>query len=296
VRIAIECDEQREQRACRGQHLPRAVGLAFLLTGDHHQAEDLAQEAFVRLAGRFGHLRDPQAFGAGAAILLGDLLLGWSDELLTNAGLDHAALTRARPIFERMRTEVGAGQYLDILAQADTAVAAEVQAARAHQVIVHKSARYSVQHPLLLGGNLAAASKPVLAAYTAYGNALGQAFQLRDDVLGVFGDPELTGKPAGDDLREGKRTTLVAYALERADAAQVKIVTELLGDPHLDTAGIDRLRTVLVDTGARERVEERISELIDIAREALGDAGGELTKSGRAALATLIDLATARTR
>ncbi|WP_205857025.1 polyprenyl synthetase family protein, partial [Phytoactinopolyspora endophytica] len=140
-------------------------------------------------------------FGAAAAILLGDLLLGWSDELLSQAGLDPGALQRARPVFELMRTEVGAGQYLDILAQANTAIAPAAQVERATRVIQHKSARYSVQHPLELGGKIAGAPDELIDGYRSYGAALGEAFQLRDDILGVFGDPEQTGKPAGDDLR-----------------------------------------------------------------------------------------------
>ncbi|NEE04230.1 polyprenyl synthetase family protein [Phytoactinopolyspora halotolerans] len=232
-------------------------------------------------------------FGAAAAILLGDLLLGWSDELLSQAGLDAAALSRSRPVFELMRTEVGAGQYLDILAQADTAVSPAAQVERARQVIRHKSARYSVQHPLVLGGRIADAPDELIDGYRDYGIALGEAFQLRDDILGVFGDPAQTGKPAGDDLREGKRTLLVAYAAERADAAQAALIDDLLGDPDLDSSGVDRLRDVLVDTRARERVEARITDRVTEAERTV--AGMKATDDGRAALTALIALATTRT-
>jgi geranylgeranyl diphosphate synthase type I len=236
---------------------------------------------------------ESDAFGAAAAILLGDLLLGWSDELLDEAGLDDAALRRARPVYERMRTEVGVGQYLDMLAQVDTDIPPADQIVRAGRVILHKSARYSVQHPLVLGGQIAGAGEELIAGYTSYGAALGEAFQLRDDVLGVFGDPELTGKPAGDDLREGKRTLLVAYALSTADDSQAAVITELLGDPELDTSGVDRLRRVLAETGARDRVERRIAELVAHAERAA--LAMDVTDDGNQALRTLITLATTRT-
>ena len=111
-----------------------------------------------------------------------------------------------------MRTEVTVGQYLDVLTQATGDTSLE----RAGKVARFKSAKYTVERPLLLGAALADAGPEVQAAYSAYGLPLGEAFQLRDDVLGVFGDPEQTGKPAGDDLREGKRTYLVAAAMETA--------------------------------------------------------------------------------
>ena len=130
------------------------------------------------------------------------------------------------------------------------------------------------------------------AAYSAYGLPLGEAFQLRDDVLGVFGDPEATGKPAGDDLREGKRTVLVVLALEQADAAQASALREGLGDPALDPAGVDHLRTVIRETGALDRVEGMIVEAAALSRDALADA--PVTETARRALADLVEAATAR--
>lgn len=232
------------------------------------------------------------AFGAAAAVLLGDLLLGWSDELLSSSGLSPDALGRGRPVFERMRTEVGGGQYLDVLEQVSGAARAEGAADRARRVIRYKAARYSVEHPLVLGGRFADAPDHTLAAFASYGSALGEAFQLRDDVLGVFGDPAVTGKPAGDDLREGKRTVLVAYALERADAGQAGVVAKLLGDPRLDDAGVETVREVIVATGAMARVESLVATLVGDAAAALAEA--DVSAEGRAALSALIELATAR--
>jgi geranylgeranyl diphosphate synthase type I len=211
---------------------------------------------------------DAEAFGAGAAILLGDLCLAWSDEMLSRSGVDSDALQRARPVFDLMRTEVIAGQYLDVHAQAT----GDTSLQRASTVARYKSAKYTVERPLLLGAALADDGAPVRSAYSAYGLPLGQAFQLRDDVLGVFGDPAATGKPAGDDLREGKRTYLVASAFAAADAAQRSTLERGLGDRGLDAAGVDELRSVIVRTGALDRTEERIAQLTETALAALGQA------------------------
>jgi geranylgeranyl diphosphate synthase, type I len=251
-----------------------------------------AHRRFADLHDKGGWRGDPSRFGDAAALLLGDLCLGWSDELLSNSGLTEAALRRGRPVFDRMRTELIGGQFLDILEQASGTRDPEGQAARARQVIRHKSAKYSVEHPLLLGGSLAGGSEPLLASYSAYGLALGEAFQLRDDVLGVFGDPERTGKPAGDDLREGKRTLLVAYAFERASAGQAAVLDKYLGDRTLDPGGLAELRGIIVETGALQRVEHLIEDLVGTASTMLAEA--EIGAEARAALAELITAATAR--
>lgn len=247
---------------------------------------------FAAVHRRAGWSGSPDDFGAAAAVLVGDLLLGWSDQLISAAGLGTAALDRGRPVFDQMRTEVAGGQYLDILEQVSGAARTAGQADRARRVIRFKSARYSVEHPLVLGGRLADASSDLLAGYAAYGTALGEAFQLRDDILGVFGDPDRTGKPAGDDLREGKRTVLIAYALERADATQASAVSKLFGDPGLDVDGVTTLREIILATGALTRVETLVAEQVRAARSALADA--KVTDEGRTALSALIDMATDR--
>ena len=208
---------------------------------------------------------DPEAFGMGAAVLLGDLCLSWSDEMLARCGLPSEQLLAGQRVFDEMRTELMGGQYLDLLEQARGGGSVE----RALRVARYKSAKYTIEKPLHLGAALAGAPQEVLDGYSGYGLPLGEAFQLRDDVLGVFGDPSVTGKPAGDDLREGKRTALVAMALETADGAQAAVVRRHLGDPHLTAEGVAQLRTVLQDTGALQRVEALIDELMDDALTAL---------------------------
>jgi geranylgeranyl diphosphate synthase type I len=153
-----------------------------------------------------------------------------------------------------------------------------------------KSAKYTIERPLHLGAALAGADPELFTTYSAYGLPLGEAFQLRDDVLGVFGDPSETGKPAGDDLREGKRTALVAYALEHATPAQTDLVHQHLGDPHLGSDGVAALREVLVDTGALGWVETLIDERTEQAMAALDG----VAEPARTVLGQLVVAATAR--
>jgi geranylgeranyl diphosphate synthase type I len=231
---------------------------------------------------------DSEGFGTSAAVLLGDLCLIWADELLNTSGMPEDALLRARPVYDEMRVELMAGQYLDLLEQALGGGTVE----SALRVARYKSAKYTIEKPLHLGGVLAGAAPEVLEGYSGYGLPLGEAFQLRDDVLGVFGDPSETGKPAGDDLREGKRTALVAMALTEASKAQAAVVRRHLGDPRLAEAGVDELRQVICETGALARVEALIGELMDDALTALHAAPVE--DEARGVLEELAVAATAR--
>jgi geranylgeranyl diphosphate synthase type I len=158
-----------------------------------------------------------------------------------------------------MRTELMAGQYLDLLEQARGGGSVE----RAMRVVRFKSAKYTIERPLHMGAALAGADAAIAAAYSGYGLPLGEAFQLRDDVLGVFGDPHETGKPAGDDLREGKRTVLIATAMDRSSPAQAAQIRRHLGDPGLDATGVALLRDVIAETGALDHAESLITSLTD---------------------------------
>ena len=230
----------------------------------------------------------PEAFGIGAAILLGDLCLSWADEVLYRSGFDLPALERAKAVYDEMRTELMAGQYLDLLEQVRGGGSVE----RAFRVVRYKSAKYTIERPLHLGAALAGADQRVLDAYSGYGLPLGEAFQLRDDILGVFGDPSETGKPAGDDLREGKRTVLVALAVENSTPAQASSIRRYLGDHGLDAAGIEILRDVIESTGARAATERLIDELLDRSLAALDTAA--LDEEARSVLAGLAYAATRR--
>jgi geranylgeranyl diphosphate synthase, type I len=252
---------------------------------DTRRGQPAVHRRFATLHRLGGWSGDPDAFGQAAAILLGDLTLIWSDELLHTGGLDPAALARARPVFDEMRTEVTAGQYLDVLGQAtrDTSVGWAELVAR------YKSAKYTIERPLLFGAALAGAPAGTVRAYSGYGLPLGEAFQLRDDLLGVYGDPARTGKPAGDDLREGKRTYLVAAALEAAGPATRARIESGLGRPDAD---VDALRDAITATGARERTERRIAELTGAALAALDTVA--LPEEPRTVLTELAAAATRR--
>ncbi len=254
---------------------------------DTRRGRPTAHRRFASLHRGSSWLGSPDDFGVGAAILLGDLCLTWSDELLFTSGLPPENLLRAKPIFDVMRTELMAGQYLDLLEQ----VRGGGSVSRAMRVVRYKAAKYTVERPLHLGGTLAGADQSLLAVYSEYGLPLGEAFQLRDDVLGVFGDPSATGKPAGDDIREGKRTVLVALAMERATPAQAALLRRHLGDPSLSADGIEELRAAIQDTGAPDEVEALISRLTDRALRALDG----LDPPAREPLAALAVAATSRT-
>jgi geranylgeranyl diphosphate synthase, type I len=228
-------------------------------------------------------------FGAGTAILIGDILLAWTDELYHGSGLPPVALRRGQAVLDAMRDELICGQYLDLLGQA----AGDGSVEGAMRVITYKTAKYTIERPLQLGAALAGRSDaPMAAACSGYGIPLGIAFQLRDDVLGVFGDPAQTGKPADDDLRDGKRTVLVAIARERATPAQRELLDRRLGDPGLDQAAAAELRDIITGTGALAECERMIESRMTEALRELKNA--PFPGQARHALAELAVIATAR--
>lgn len=226
---------------------------------DMRRGRPAIHRQFAELHRSKGWSGDGQAFGESAAILLGDLCLVWADQMFDGSGLPPASLQRASSVYAEMRVELMAGQYLDVLASVVDEPSGAIAAERALRVARYKSAKYTIERPLHLGGVLAGASPELLAGYSAYGLPLGEAFQLRDDLLGVYGDPAVTGKPAGDDLREGKHTVLVALAEQRASPDQAATLRRLLGDPGLDAEGVQACRQVITESGALAEVEELIA-------------------------------------
>ncbi len=208
---------------------------------------------------------DPSAFGMAGAILIGDLALSWADDLFHGVGvaeelpagaLRRGAARRAGAVWAAMRTEVLGGQILDIVneSRGNESVSA------AYRVMEFKTAAYTVARPLELGATLAGGSPALINALRSVGHDLGIAFQLCDDLLGVFGDPEQTGKPSGDDLVAGKRTALIAVGLNRAGAATGGELRGLIGR-ELSTDELVRARSILVDVGAVADMEQRIDRL-----------------------------------
>lgn len=248
-----------------------------------------ADTVHVRFADRHrasGWAGRPDRFGEGAAILIGDLALVYSSRLLAGAPGPAAA------VFEEMRLEVNVGQYLDILGGAegvrgDGSTAAE----RARHICRYKTAKYTIERPLHLGAALAAPGRldELTGPLSEFGLPLGEAFQLKDDLLGVFGDAAVTGKPVGDDLREGKPTLLAGLA-----AARDPSFADGFGDPCLDAEGVARLQAVIEKTGARAEVEKRIADLVDRAGRAL--TGLPLTRDSVAALGEIARYVAGRDR
>ncbi|GAA3851097.1 polyprenyl synthetase family protein [Saccharothrix violaceirubra] len=219
---------------------------------------------FARRHREQGWLGEPARFGLAAAVLIGDVALAWADDMLFAAGLPTDALQRLSLPWRDMRTEMLAGQYLDVLTQ----VRGDASADAALRIDRLKTAAYTVERPLHMGAAIGGGSPELIDGLRAFGTDIGVAFQLRDDLLGVFGDPTVTGKPAGDDLREGKRTLLVALGIERG----ADVLEHALGRPDLDVATVDEVRARLVEVGAVAAVEERITELTESALRALDRA------------------------
>lgn len=247
-----------------------------------------AHAAFTRLHRDEGWTGDPETFGTAAAIVLGDILLSWADALFSTAALDAANARQARQVYDEMRQLVMAGQYLDVLVQARGAFSVD----EALRVIEFKTSKYTVEGPLHLGAAVAGAPDEVFEVLTRYGLPLGEAFQLRDDVLGVYGDPSVTGKPAGDDLREGKHTLLTALAMQAADASQAAALRAGLGDRTLGDEQVSALREVITATGALDEVERRIA--VGAARACTALDSPAISDASRAALAALAGAATDR--
>lgn len=250
---------------------------------------------------RFQHLhqdreweQDGEHFGISAAILAGDVSLALSEELFSSVILDivssdPAVALRARSVFDEMRFEVMTGQYLDIREEAAGSThTPEVALDRAMTILQYKSAKYSVQRPLMIGAAAAGADDALLNSLAEIGLPLGEAFQLRDDQLGVFGDPEVTGKPSGDDLREGKRTALIAYARSKANQDQSALISNYLGVPDLSDEHVAEFQDVIAETGAKDKVEELIAERAQLAFDGIAALQAPArTLSGLKALANL---------
>jgi geranylgeranyl diphosphate synthase type I len=252
--------------------------------------------AHVQLAG--GHVASGRRggaaeFGRAGAILLGDLLLMWSVELFNSCGAPAEALAAAQPLLAFMRAEVTGGQYLDITAQTRQPLDARRDPgsvlAQVRRVVEFKTARYTAVRPLQVGAALGGADADLLARLGRYGSPLGRAFQYRDDVLGVFGDEAVTGKPAGDDLREGKLTVLIANAMADSTPEAAERLDGLLGR-QLDAGELAEARSLITASGALAAAEREIETAADEARAALEG----VAEPARTGLEALIGVATRR--
>jgi geranylgeranyl diphosphate synthase type I len=210
-----------------------------------------------------GWAGESRRFGEGVAILVGDLAFVYADLLL------HGAPVEAWEVWNELRIELNVGQYLDVLGSASS----ERRRVQAERICRYKSGKYTIERPLHLGAVLAAPHRrdELLPALSRYGLPLGDAFQMRDDVLGAFGAESVTGKPVGDDLREGKPTPLMAMATERATPAQRAVLAKV-GDVTMGPDTVAEIQEAIVATGALDELESRIASLADEAVASLAAA------------------------
>jgi geranylgeranyl diphosphate synthase type I len=255
-------------------HAAALVHDDILDNSDTRRGEPAVHKKFESLHQAEGYAGSATRFGLAGGVLTGDLLLSWSSEMFGHA-LELAPTPKighaCRDEFAKMRTEVMAGQYLDVLEE-NAALIRPVNEAvwRANRVMLYKTAKYSLEAPMLIGAAFAGANEDQLAAFSRFAIPLGLAFQIRDDILGVFGDPAITGKPVGDDLREGKRTVLVGFAREALNTSLAKIFDELLSQRDLGDEQIEFLQKAIRESGALAKTERMLQDLGDQALEALG--------------------------
>lgn len=277
-----QSEEQRKASAtsmvgiCSSLEMFHAAALVhddLLDQSDTRRGAPSIHRRFEQLHKDSGWVGSPERFGVAGSVLVGDLMLGWSSEIFGQALLaapDTEIEAAARGEFSKMRVEVMAGQYLDVLEEnAATTRPVEEAVGRANRVILYKTAKYSIEAPLLIGAAFAGASPATLRGLSAFGIPLGMAFQLRDDVLGVFGDPAVTGKPAGDDLREGKRTVLVALTRQSLANNTGRVFDELLSQRDLTPEQISFMQQTIIGSGALAKTERMIEELADESLAAL---------------------------
>lgn len=282
-------DSDEILRACAALEFLQACALIHddvMDNSDLRRGAPAVHKQFETLHRESNWLSDGPRFGAGAAILIGDLALSWADELIFTSGLTKEELMRANEIYHLMRTELMAGQYLDLLEQ----VRGNITVEKSSTVIRYKSAKYTIERPLLMGAAIAGATSKTMTDLSRYGLALGEAFQLRDDMLGVFGDSAETGKPTGDDLREGKQTMLIARARELASSAQFTLINSALGNPNLTETEVTAVQQALIDCGVQDDIESRIDSMLETALESLAD----LPDEAKSALTELALMSTKR--
>jgi geranylgeranyl diphosphate synthase type I len=243
---------------------------------DMRRGRDAVHREFALRHGTARWRGEARRFGDGMAILVGDFAFVYADLLMRDA--PPAALD----VFDRLRIELCVGQSLDLMSTAR----ASMDGAVARRIATYKSAKYTVERPLHLGAALAGRLPEMAPALSAIGLPLGAAFQLRDDILGAFGDSAVTGKPVGDDLREGKTTPLVALAAAHADAAD-RDVLDRLGAPNIDASDVAALQDLFVRSGALGEIEAEIERLVDEARDAL--AAAAITSAARQQLTELAE-------
>ncbi|MFD6159863.1 polyprenyl synthetase family protein [Nocardia sp. NPDC060256] len=278
----------------------RAAASLELLHGFALLQDDVMDDGVLRRGAPAAHVRltdqhrrrglpgSASRFGRSAATLLGDMCLVWAEQMLRDSGVAASALARVWSRYDAMRIELAVGQFADLTNDVRTAPTMDSVLAIARA----KSGNYTVLRPLELGAAMAGCPERTLMMLARYGTRIGEAFQLRDDLLGIFGSAALTGKLEDDDLAQHKATSVVVAALATADTAIRQELTELLGLPELSAAAIVRCRALIAESGAPQRIEAMIAQRVVEARDALDAAG--LDQDRYSALEQMALLCTAR--
>ncbi|MFD5103032.1 polyprenyl synthetase family protein [Streptomyces albidochromogenes] len=286
-RAAGQPDGDAVVRAAASMELVHAAAVVHDDLVDRSEVRHGLPTVHMALRGATAAGPRPKAAARSLAMLVGDLLMSWAGQLFTTSGLPAAYLTRARPLWAVLARELVAGECLEILrtgARPDTDASLKV--------IRYKTAKYTVEHPLLIGGALAGASGELRQTFSDFGVPLGEAFQLRDDLLGLFGDPSRTGKANADDIVAHRPTALLAQTWQEATADERRELERLLGRRGLAEEGVRRIREIMRRTGAPARIEHMISERIEVATGVLDRPA--LPAEAARALAGLARTATVR--
>ncbi|WP_374238304.1 polyprenyl synthetase family protein [Mycobacterium sp. PSTR-4-N] len=252
------------------------------------RARPAAHVSFSRWHRDRGLAGSSDRFGESAAILMGDLCLVWAEQMLRRSGVGQPALERVWPHYDDMRTELAIGQFADLVNSSHALPTLE----EVLDVLRRKSGNYTVRRPLEIGAVMAGCDGDVVDALSAYGAAIGEAFQLRDDLLGVFGTPSLTGKSAGTDMEERKATSVIIAAYQLADGPLRDQLFELMNRPHIDAEAAEHWRNLIVASGAVTWLEELIADRHSLALDHLDSV--ELPDFARAALADMAVACTQR--
>lgn len=255
---------------------------------DERRGRPSAHRQFAQWHSERGLSGSSRRFGESAAILLGDLCLIWAEQMLRDSGAEPRRLQRAWPRYDAMRTELAVGQFADLTNDARQTPGLDVVL----DVARRKSGNYTVRRPLEVGAAMGECDDRTLSQLGRYGTAVGEAFQLRDDVLGVFGSPATTGKPAAGDLLERKATSVVVAAHQLADAPTRRELGELARRATLDDNALDRWKALIIETGALRLIEEMISDRVVSARHHLSDT--PIDEPVRTALAEMAAVCTDR--
>ncbi|WP_413232661.1 polyprenyl synthetase family protein [Mycolicibacterium sp. 050158] len=292
--LGWSCGAQEDEAALRASASLELLHAFALLQDDvmdeaaMRRGRPSAHVAFARWHRERGLRGSSDRFGESAATLLGDLCLVWAAKMLRESGVGEGALARTWPRYDQMRIELAVGQFADLVNDSGTFPTFD----EVLDVLRRKSGNYTVRRPLEIGGVMAGCEQRVIDALGGYGTAIGEAFQLRDDLLGISGSPTVTGKSVGIDLTARKATSVVVAAHRLAEPRLRRQLDDLMRAPTLEPADAELWRSLIFATGAVQWIEERIADRLARAMRCLD--GIEISHDTHAALRDMAVVCTER--